>query len=222
MTQLIRQFRPFLPMLTLAVAAACTEGPTATDRLGPSFAKGGPTNDCGFTPLSITFGDAIGDALRSDGNGAYVEGTDGGSHLNGATGRLMLWTSQYGAPSRVVNVTTTAFNGSTTDRIYTNNHETELPGDPGCGFKDMANGSTGSAVLEAELDSQGIVRYGKNCTGAIVPASKAVTTRSVDGLSWTIAGTSGVHCKKLGKKPALSQVGTAGPFSMQLVDITQP
>ena len=92
----------------------------------------------------------------------------------------------------------------------------------------MVLGSTGSAVFEAELfvsltDPYEAVRYGKDCSGTgsgggtVVPANKAITTRSADGRTWTITGSAGVHCKQLKKKPGLSQVGTAGAFSMTLV-----
>jgi hypothetical protein len=126
----------------------------------------------------------------------------------------MLWTAQDAGTPRVVNVTTTAFSGGTTDRVYTNNHEA------GCGFKAMANGATGYAVFEVELgdDATGIVRYGKTCGGTVLaPASRTVTTRSSDGLTWTVTGTTGVHCRKIGKNRTLTEVGTAGPFSATLV-----
>jgi hypothetical protein len=187
-----------------------------TDRTGEPW-------DCGSTPLSLSFGDAAGDALRSDGSGAYLDGTDGTVHLNAATGRLSLWTEQdANSAPRAVQVRTTAFTGGTTDRIYTNSHETETAEAIGCGFKQMVPGSTGSAVLEAELTSggvdYGIVRYGKDCSGAALPANRVVTTRSADGMSWTVTGTSGLHCRQTGKKPVLGQVGTAGPFTMILMD----
>jgi hypothetical protein len=204
-----------------AVVAACSDSPTVTRfEMQPSLAKGGNTNDCGALPLSISFRDAVGDALRSDGAGAYVDVVDGTAHLNGATGRLMLWTAQdANSAPRVVNVAATSFIGGTTDRIYTNGHESETPQDIGCGFKDMANGATGSAVLEVELDADGIVRYGKACDGSAFPANRVVTTRSADGLSWTVTGTTGKHCKKLGKKGGLSEVGSAGGFQMTLVTL---
>lgn len=47
---------------------------------------------------------------------------------------------------------------------------------------------------------------------------KVVTTRSADGTTWTItAVVDGVHCKQVDKKPDLSQIGTAGLFSVTLV-----
>ncbi|MFQ5689902.1 MAG: hypothetical protein ACE5HQ_06495 [Gemmatimonadota bacterium] len=159
-----------------------------------------------------------GDALRSDNGNPYLEGTDGGVHLNGATGRLMLWTSQYDVPTRVVQVTTSAFSGPTSDRIYTNGHE---PVTSGCGFKDIAAGGSGTAVLEVELDADGIVRYGKACNGDADASTRVAVTRSSDGLTWTVEGTSGRHCQKLGKKRniPLTEVGTAGPFFMTLEQI---
>ncbi len=220
------RFRPLLGLLAFAFLAACSESPTANEPT-VSFAKGGKpgpnTNDCGFTDLRITFRDAVGDALRSDNGDPYVEGVDGGVHLNGATGRLMLWTSQYDPPMRFVEVETTAGSFRTSDRIYTNNHETQTENDAGCGFKAMANQSTGSAVLEAELDDDGIVRYGKACDGTLDEGTQVVTTRSADGLTWTVEGASGVHCQSnglRGKKAGFNEVGTAGPFFMTLEDIT--
>jgi len=236
-----------LPAAVLTVVAglafACSESPTevvtADDASSPLFKgkPGGKTNDCGFTPLTITFGTA-GDALFHDGDGEYMEETDGGVHLNGATGRLMLWTSQYGEPTRHVEVTVTPDdpeNASpitieTTDRIYTNGHETEdAQKDNGCGFLQMAFGQIdGSAVLEAELDEEGIVRWGKNCDGDPVHIAgeneRVTTTRSLEndnnGNTWTISGTVGVHCKrgpKVKGRRSLIEVGTAGPFFMTLV-----
>ncbi len=153
-----------------------------------------------------------------------MEGVDNvGAHLNDPTGRLMLGFN-FGDSDRFVKVTTTAGSFDTKDRIYTNNH------DNSCAFAGMANGSTGSAVLEAELNTDGIddgiVRYGKNCDGVADAndPTRVVTTRSDDGLSWTITGISGVHCKNVsgnkGKKGGLVPVGTAGPFSMTLEAIT--
>jgi len=226
-------------MVVVGLAFACAESPTevatADDASSPLFKgkPGGKTNDCGFTPLRITFG-TVGDALFSDGGGdagEYIEDTDGGVHLNGATGRLMLWTSQYGAPTRHVLVTVTPDdpeNASpitieTTDRIYTNGHETEDDQkDNGCGFLQMAFEQTdGSAVLEAELDEEGIVRWGKHCDGSPNVGTRVTTTRSPDpGNTWTISGTVGVHCKagpKVRGRRTLTKVGTAGPFFMTLV-----
>jgi hypothetical protein len=86
----------------------------------------------------------------------------------------------------------------------------------------MAHGSTGTAAFEAELvkgaTSAAIIRYGKTCSGSADAATRVETARSVDGLSWTISGTAGVHCDK-NSKNKLVQVGTAGPFSMTLVKI---
>lgn len=190
--------------------------------------KNGQPWDCGATPLRIAFRDAVGDALRSDGAGPYVSGTDGSVHLNSATGRLMLWTRQDETPPpRPVLVTTTAFDGSTTDRIFTNGHTSESGTDVGCGFKDIANGATESAVFEAELnvldrDPYEVLRYGKDCAGNPVPATRVDITRSADGLSWTVTGTTGRHCKALGKKSIVTQIGTAGAFEMTLTALSPP
>lgn len=164
-------------------------------------------------PLSLTVRGAAGDALLGDGLGSYASGTDGSVHL-ASNGNLMFW---VGDRPRSIQVTTSLFNGSTTDRIYTNNH-----GNPGgenaCGFHGMVNGSQGTAVLEVELDDQGIVRYGKNCQGdlgTVVPGTEATTTRSLDGNTWTIEAQSGIHCKvtKVKGKTVMTE-GTAGPVKL--------
>jgi hypothetical protein len=172
-------------------------GPDVTDvtDIDVAFKKGPPARCNAGTDLSITFGDGSGDALRSDGQGAYVENVGNvGAHLNDPTGRLMLWTSQYGDPARAVLVTTTAFNGSTTDRIFTNGHDNP-GGNSACGLAGMVVGSSGNtAVLEAELNSggidNGIVRYGKDCDGNDV--NRVTTTHPAAGV-WTITGSSGVR-----------------------------
>jgi len=235
--------------VVVGLAFACSESPTATQEgVGVSFAKGGKpganTNDCGSTPLRITFRDRVDDpgglpddALRSDNGTAYVEGAgDGGVHLNGATGRLKLHTAS-GVNGRVVNVITDLFTYATTDRIYTNGHETETAKDLGCGFLDMAIPALdpddpdflpteGSAVLEAELDAEGIVRWGKDCAGNPVDDEDAgvnerVTTRRIDESTWTVEGFFGVICKLgpkvRGKRPLTE--GPAGPFFMTLEKI---
>jgi len=168
--------------------------------------------------LTITMRHGSGgtDAVRADdvGNSPYVE--EGHISING---NLMFWLSSNGS-ARAVRVTTTAFDGTTTDRIYTNNH-TNPGGDDAMGMVGMANGSSGTAVVEVELDSQGVVRYGKDCSGAVVTATKVQTTRSADGRTWTITGTSGLHCLPTKKgKPGFNQVGTAGPFQMTLVQVS--
>jgi len=227
-----RKARASVPWLGAFVIVAfllgCQEqpvGPDLTDvtDVDIGFKKGRPAQCNAGTDLSITFGDGSLDALRSDGNGAYEENVENvGAHINDPTGNLMLWTSQYGEPSRAVLVTTTAFNGSTTDRIFTNNHDNSPDGNSACGLGGMAIGSTGSAVLEAELNSggidNGIVRYGKDCDGNDV--NRVTTTRPIAGV-WTITGSSGVHCVsngRKGKNAGFDQVGTAGPFSMTLLE----
>jgi hypothetical protein len=202
----------------------CNEtGPTDLDRQDPAtvvFKKGGkPLNQCGGTPdVGITFRDDPGDALQSDGQGPYVDGLIRAG-ISG-NGNLILWPAANRDDSRWVNVTTTEGAFEATRRIFTNNH-VNPGGDNACGLIGMTNGSTGSAVLEAELDEDGIVRYGKNCDGSL-NMSPVVTTRSLGGDSWTITGASGIHCQSnglKGKKKKLVEVGTAGPFSMSLVTI---
>lgn len=234
----VRRPALWLPALVLAgLALGCSEQPASPELSddGLTLAKGGPPLVCDespFTPLSITLGDASGDALQSDGQGPYVEAVDDvGAHLNSPTGRLMLSPSPNGTGSRFVEVATTAGTFQTQDRIYTNTHNND--GDPeleACGLDGIPDGlqpgATGDAAFEVELDDpdgvdNGIVRYGKDCNGAIVSANKVVTTRSINGNTWTISGISGVHCRQPAgqKKPGLAPVGTAGPFSMTLVKI---
>lgn len=184
----------------------------------------GPPVQCDPIPLVITFGQGVTgtDALRGDdiANSSYP--TPG--HISG-NGNLAFWLGEDNP--RFVRVTSTAFDGLTRRRIFTNNH-TNPGGDDSLGLRGMVSGSTGSAVFEAELhvrsnDPYEVIRYGKDCSGTgssggtVVPATKAITTRSADGRTWTITGSAGVHCKQVAKKPGLSQVGTAGAFSMTLV-----
>jgi hypothetical protein len=222
-----RQGHGVLATLVLAILwAACAEGPVAPveDSPSPLLARKGKPPKCdASTLLRITVEPG---ALQGDAEGnVYIEGEDEslGAHLAG-NGNLMFWTSQYGDPQRFVEVTTSAavLPFATSDRIYTNNHRDEAENELACGFDDMAFdgsvGSSGDAVLEVELDSDGIVRYGKNCAGQLVHAARVVTTRSADGVTWTISGGSGVHCKKVSKrrKDPMDQIGTAGPVQMTL------
>jgi len=172
--------------------------------------------------LDATFGQGSGgtDAVRADdlANTTYV----GGAHI-AVNGNLSFL--GFDAP-RPVRVESTAFDGSTRDRIFTNNHSNP-GGDNSFGLLGMVNGSTGTAVFAVELnvdnsDPYDVIRYGTDCTAANmgtpnVPANLVVVTRSADGRTWTITGTRGIHCRQIGKKPVLSQVGTAGPFSLTLV-----
>lgn len=239
--------KAMLPAAALSVAVglafACSESPTEATSQGTavSFKKGGKpggnTNDCGFAPLRITFRDDGGDVLRSDNGTAYEEGSDGGVHLNGATGRLMLWTSQNGDPMpRQVTVSTSLFpDDSTTDRIYTNGHESETPNDLGCGFLDMAipllapdhpdfEATEGSAVLEVEMDAEGTVRWGRDCNGDPVDidsVNERVTTTRIDESTWTIEGAFGVSCRygpKVRGKRSVTE-GPAGAFFITLEKI---
>jgi len=201
--------------------AACLEAPgsTAPEQfiLAAKGGGGGNPNSCGSsTPLTIMFADGSSDALRSDGAGAYVDGVDNvGSHINGPTGNLMLWPTENGSSTRYVNVITNGPSFATQDRIYTNNHNST------CGLVGIANGGSGTAVLEAELTiggvDNGIVRYGKDCAGTVT-GPKVNIARSADGSTWTISGSSGLYCAKSGKKPGVYvQAGTAGGFTMTLV-----
>jgi len=212
--------RMFLfPTLVLGALAACSEvPPTAT--LDPvSLAKGGRTGCNAFVPLSITLADAAGDAVFSDGLGAYIEGVDGvGAHTSNVNGNLMLTVQQ--SATRRIGWVSTAGTGLSDDRLYTNTHDNP-GGDNACGLAGMANGSSGTAAFEFELlagstNSKKIIRYGKSCSGSAVSSERVTTTLSADGTTWTITGASGVHCDN-GAKNKMVQVGTAGPFSMTLV-----
>lgn len=185
----------------------------------------GPPGQWDPPQLTVTFREGLDgttDGVRGDdvANSPYVAL----AHISG-NGTLMFWLGA-GSP-RFVKIKTTAFDGVTRNRIFTNNHSNP-GGDDSFGLLGMVNGSSGSAVFEAELNVSStapyeVLRYGKDCSGTgsgggvVVPANKVVTTRSADGRTWTITGLNGVHCKKVGKKPGLSLVGTAGPFSMTLV-----
>lgn len=224
-------FQAGFPALCLAGGAALLAAcgpepsalaePTATEINVPALAK--PVQCNVDVDLRITMAEGLGgtQAIRADdeANTPYEEGVDGvGAHLSGVNGNLML---------NVVNATrrfawtSTAGSGLSNDRLYTNTHDNP-GGNNACGLAGMTNGSSGSAAFEAELQagstSSAIIRYGKTCGGAADNATRVTTTRSSDGNTWTISGTGGVHCDKVsGKK--LTQVGTAGPFSMTLVKI---
>jgi hypothetical protein len=217
-----RYGKALLPVLTLVLAAACHDGATAPSAVaGPSLAKGKPPACGDLVPLAITINDGLaGAGVTSDGQGPYVEGPVG-AHLNGATGNLMLWTSQYGATSRFVRASWTNPAGSyqTTDRIYTNNH-VHNSGTNACGFKGMDPGTAGTAAFEGELDAFATVRYGMACNGTLEPAAeRPVTSRSADGTTWTLAGDNGLVCQLQGKGRNAQWVvlGTAGPFHLTLV-----
>lgn len=180
----------------------------------------GPSSCPDGVDLRITLRDDAGDALRSDGKGSYEEGADGGVHISG-NGELMFWIDD--AP-RHVEVSVTRNDGSpfdltTTDRIYTvmGTHE-DASGQPiSCSLTGMADGSTGTAAFEVELDADGFVRYGRDCDGNRVDATRVATSRS--GNTWTITGSSGLFCVSnglKGKRAALVESGTAAGFSMTL------
>lgn len=195
-------------LLTLAVVAhtiGCesgTSGPAGLDPADMDLA-GKPIRCDAGTDVLLTLRDDPEDALSSDDGTAYPAHT-------AANGNLMLWTDGTG---RYVNVLTTAFDGTTTDRIYTNTHENP------CGLDGMANDSEGSARFTVELgDGNDVIHYGQTCWGKDDQASRVSTTRSLDGSTWTITGVSGVQCRTTGKgkKAVTEQVGTAGGFNMTL------
>ncbi|MBM4188053.1 MAG: hypothetical protein FJ206_12175 [Gemmatimonadetes bacterium] len=156
------------------------------------------------------------DAIRGDASAVYTEGVGGvAAHASGANGNLIL---SVQTSARRYNWTASTASGVSDDRLYTNSH-TNPGGTNGCGLAGMANGSTGSAVFEAELlkgaTNIDVIRYGKDCAGNAVAGERVTTTRSADGNTWTIAGSAGRYCTKSGRK--LVQSGTTGGFSMTLV-----
>jgi len=178
----------------------------------------------GPIPLAITMRHGLNgtDAVRADDVANTTYPTP--AHVSG-NGNLIFWLGDESP--RAVRVTTTAFNGLTRRRIFTNNH-TNPDGDDAIGLLGIVSGSAGTAVFEVELhnkasDPYDVVRYGKDCAGTgsgsgnVVPATKVTISRSADGMTWIVAGTGGVHCKQVTKKPGLVQVGTAGPFEMTMV-----
>lgn len=220
---LLRMFPEAVTTATiLLLGVACArELPTADTASAPELPSFAPPPSCpGQVNLVITMAeDQSGtQAIRGDASAIYAEGAAGvGAHTSGANGNLML--TLQSAPTRRYSWTASTASGLSDDRLYTNSHANP-GGNDGCGLVGMANGSTGSAVLEAELLAGGsnidVIRYGKNCSGGAVSGTRVTTTRSSDGSTWTIAGTSGVYCTKVsGNK--LTQSGTTGPFSMTLV-----
>ena len=217
MTPSVRQYRLLVPALALAVAAACSEAPTAGVPLaGPNFAKPAPPPTCSsFAPLSITLADAAGDGLRSDGGGAYVENPPATeAHINGPTGNLSIWTT--GSPRSLTAVT--ALGNIPIDRVYTNNHNSPC----GLDLDLLPVGSNTTAVLEAEERSGGtgstvsIARYGKDCSdgsGQVVGPKVAVTRPSASTI--VLTGTAGKYCTK-GKGNRWVDRGAVGPFVMTL------
>jgi hypothetical protein len=209
-------------LVVVQLLSGCSEPPTVADPGQPLFAKPAQCNV--DVDLRITMAEGLGgtQAIRGDdlANTPYEEGVDQvGAHLSGVNGNLML--SVLNSPNRRFAWSSSAGSGLSDDRLYTNSHDNP-GGTDACGLAGMVNGSSGSAAFEAELlagaTNGGIVRYGKTCSGSADATTRVVTTRSSDGLTWTITGTSGVHCEK-GPKNKLVQVGTSGFFSMTLVKI---
>lgn len=225
-------FQAGLPAFCLAGGAALLAAcgpespapaePSATEVKVPALARPAQCNADVDLRITMAEGSSGTQAIRGDdvGNTPYEEGVDGvGAHLSAVNGNLMLSVQQ--SATRRYSWTSSAGSGLSDDRLYTNTHDNP-GGNNACGLFGMANGSTGTAVFEAELlagaTSSAILRYGKSCSGSAVGGERVTTTRSADGNTWTISGTSGVHCdKSSGKK--LVQVGTAGGFSMTLVRI---
>jgi hypothetical protein len=205
------------PFIALAIVIACGTEPTSIrpSQVGEvGLAK--PAQCNASTNLVITIGS--GPAITSDGS-TYEEGVGGvGAHVNGPTGNLMLTVAE--AAPRVIGYSSSAGSGNSNDRLYTNSH-TNPGGDNACGFgpTGLPVGATGSAALEFELSTaikQEWIRYGKDCNGSAV-AGPRVTTTHPDADTWTITGTSGVHCRPKAKGNGLDQIGTTGGVSMTLV-----
>jgi hypothetical protein len=160
-------------------------------------------------------------AIRGDGSRVYAHDVDGlVVHTSGANGNLM---ASMQASTRRFAWSATRPDGSVVggladDRFYSNTHDNP-GGDDDCGLAGLAPGSTGSAVLQAELvgtaNNLDELRYGKDCDGRLIEATRVTTTRSADAATWTISGTSGVYCTRLAGQRR-QQSGTAGPFSMTL------
>jgi hypothetical protein len=208
--------------LVVLLAAACsseqlTETQETPPANPPSFAP--PPNCGGQVNLVITMAeDQSGtQAIRGDASPVYAEGVAGvGAHTSAANGNLIL--TLQNAPTRRYAWTASSASGLSDDRLYTNSH-TNPGGNNSCGLAGMANGSTGSSVFEAELlagaSNIDVIRYGKTCSGAADAATRVTTTRSADGNTWTISGSSGRYCTKLSSNK-LQQSGTTGAFSMTL------
>lgn len=200
------------PVFLVLALAACAESPVAIqDPSVPPGIQAAPPSSCNaFAPLSVTFRDQAGDALRSDGGGAYVEGANGvEAHVNGPTGNLSIWTT---ASARFV-VANHSGGSVNIDRVYTNTHSNQ------CGLRLSTLPASSTAVLEAEERSDGtgqtvsVVRYGKSCTGSL--SGPLVSVTKVDATTIVIAGSSGVYCTK--NKNKFVQTGTVGSFEMTLV-----
>lgn len=217
MTPSVRQYRLIFPALAIAVAAACSEAPTADVPLaGPGLAKPAPPTACSaFAALSITLADAAGDGLTSDGGGPYVENPPATeAHINDPTGNLSLWTT--GSPRSLIAVT--SLGNVSIDRVYTNNHSNTC----GLDLDVLPVGSNTTAVLEAEERAGGtgstisIVRYGKDCSdgfGQVVGPKVAITRP--DASTIVLTGTTGKYCTK-GKGQKWNDRGSVGPFVMTL------
>ncbi len=201
------------PVLFL-VAAACSEVPTATDVAidPPVPVELAPPSSCNaFAPLSVTLRDQAGDALASDGGGAYVEGVNGvEAHINNPTGNLSIWTTQ--SPRSLV-ATKPAGGTVNIDRVYTNTHNVA------CGLRLSTLPASSTAVLEAEERAGGtggtvsVVRYGKSCASGS-PTGSLVTVTKLNATTIVLAGTSGVYCTK--NKNKFVHQGMVGPFEMTL------
>lgn len=207
--------RYVVPILVFA-AAACGEAPTATEETiqPPVAVNPAPPNSCdAYAPLSATMRDLTGDALRSDGGGAYVEGENGvEAHINGPTGNFSIWTTES---SRRLVATTPSGGTVNIDRVYTNTHSVT------CGLRLSTLPTNSTAVLEAEEREGGTkstisrLRYGKACDIGTATGSLVTVTR-VNATTIVISGTSGVYCTKNNRNKFVYS-GMVGPFEMTLV-----
>jgi len=209
-----RSAAPVLLATLIGLAAACSENSTGVEDLAAQF-KGKPDkprpSDPGV-PLEVSLG-AMG-ALAAVG-AAYSELADPSvaTHLSGVNGNLMF---DLRESDRLVSVSTTAFGGLATTRIYTNN------GPTADGLRGLTTGS-GTAVLEAEWRADGMfysLRYGKDCNGGTVGLEGDKVRVDVTTPGWTITGEegAGILCSRRAKgNKQLNPAGSGGAFEMTLV-----
>jgi hypothetical protein len=210
--------RNLIAVLILA-AVACSESPTPVEPVpapAPPIALAPPSSCNAFAPLSATLGDLTGDAITSDGGGAYAEGQSGVEvHVNGPTGNLSIWTTE--SPRYLVANTTLTGGAPVTvniDRAYTNTHSNA------CGLRLSTLPANSTAVFEAEERAGGTghtvskAQYGKACASGS-PTGSRVNILRVNATTIQISGSSGVYCTKNNKNKFV-HAGTTGPFVMTL------
>lgn len=187
----------------------------------------------GQLALEITFRDALGDGLQSDGMKGlaycdpgvpcYEEGQETDARFSG-NGNLMFWL--YEDSSRRVNVLGELL---LTRRIYTNDNQ-DGQGVTVPSLITMADGTITSRMIVERGDGNGHYRYGVNCTGDsferdddnAIREERISVTRS--GFTWTLEGWDARHCQTSGKGKHATTTETAiwMPFRMTLVAIPWP